>query len=138
MKIRPSSLWLVSLSFGLALCREALAQVPSSYTPTAGTGLTLNIAAGTALCGSPPSPTNYAGGALTMAASATNYVYLDPTQTGAPAYGPATVWRWGSCWFLPGQGAAGEENPERLRAPTRLHSRQPTRRPTSAIRPRSC
>jgi hypothetical protein len=45
------------------------------YWPTAGSGLTLNIATGTVMCDAVP--TNYVGGTLTMAASATNYVYLD-------------------------------------------------------------
>jgi len=53
------------------------------YWPTAGSGLTLNVAAGTVVCDA--SPASYAGGTLTMAASATNYVYLDQSNNCAPA-----------------------------------------------------
>jgi hypothetical protein len=56
------------------------------YRPTAGSGLTLNIAAGTALCGNPPVPVFYADGTLTLTASQTNYVYLDPAATCVPAF----------------------------------------------------
>jgi len=59
--------------------------VGPGYWPTKGTGLTLNLTAGTAYCGSPPSVVTYAGGTLTMTASATNYVYLDPSNSCAPA-----------------------------------------------------
>ena len=52
--------------------------VAPGYWPTAGTGLTLNLTAGTALCGNPLAPVTYAGGTLTMTAAATNFVYLDP------------------------------------------------------------
>jgi len=55
--------------------------VGPGYWPTAGSGLTLNIAAGTAYCGTPPALASYAGGSLTMAASQTNYVYLDPASS---------------------------------------------------------
>jgi len=58
--------------------------VAPGYWPTAGSGLTLNISAGTASCGNPPTPVFYAGGALPMAASQTNYVYLDPVNSCAP------------------------------------------------------
>jgi len=59
--------------------------VAPGYWPTAGSGLTLNISAGTASCGNPLTPVFYAGGALPMAASRTNYVYLDPVNACAPA-----------------------------------------------------
>ncbi len=59
--------------------------VGPGYWPTAGAGLTLNIAAGTAICGNPPVKVDYAGGTLTMTNAATNYVYLDPTASCAPA-----------------------------------------------------
>ncbi|MGO8732079.1 MAG: hypothetical protein ACLQVM_04715 [Terriglobia bacterium] len=59
--------------------------VAPGYWPAAGTGLTLNLSAGTALCGSPPAPVTYAGGTLTMTAAATNYVYLDPLLSCAPS-----------------------------------------------------
>src|SRR6266571_1014351 len=58
--------------------------VAPGYWPTAGAGLVLNIAAGTAICHS--APTNYAGDALTLAPSATNYVYLDPAANCAPIF----------------------------------------------------
>ena len=57
------------------------------YWATAGSGLTLNVSAGTAYCGNPPVPVSYPGGSLTLAASATNYVYLDPANNCAPAAG---------------------------------------------------
>jgi len=55
------------------------------YWPTAGTGLTLKLSTGSALCGNPPAPVAYTGGTLTMAASSTNYVYLDPSGSCLPA-----------------------------------------------------
>ncbi len=57
--------------------------VGPGYRPTAGSGLTLNLSKATAFCNG--SVVNYAGGSLTMVASATNYVYLNPTATCAPA-----------------------------------------------------
>jgi len=57
--------------------------VTPGYKATAGSGLTLNLAAGTAFCGG--NIQSYAGGTLTMAPSATNYVYLDPSANCAPA-----------------------------------------------------
>lgn len=59
--------------------------VGPGYWPTAGSGLTLNIAAGTAYCGHPQTLVTYAGGSLTMTASTTNYVYLNPAASCAPA-----------------------------------------------------
>jgi hypothetical protein len=59
--------------------------VAPGYWPTAGGGLTLNLSAGTALCGNPPAPVTYPGGTLTLAAGATSYVYLDPAANCAPA-----------------------------------------------------
>jgi hypothetical protein len=59
--------------------------VAPGYWPTAGTGLTLNLSTGTALCGNPPTPVTYAGGTLTMTAAATNSVYLDPSGSCVPA-----------------------------------------------------
>ncbi len=55
------------------------------YWATAGSGLTLNVSAGTAYCGNPPAPVSYPGGSLTLTASATNFVYLDPANNCAPA-----------------------------------------------------
>jgi hypothetical protein len=57
--------------------------VAPGYWPTAGSGLTLNISAGTAICNG--TKHTYAGSTLTMAASVTNYVYLDTTAACAPA-----------------------------------------------------
>jgi len=54
----------------------------NGYWPTAGGGLTLNLAPGTAFCGA--TPVTYSGGTLTMAASATNYVFLNPAAACAP------------------------------------------------------
>jgi hypothetical protein len=57
--------------------------VGPGYWPTAGAALTLNLAAGTAFCNA--APVEYAGGTLAMAASQTNYIYLDPAASCAPA-----------------------------------------------------
>jgi hypothetical protein len=57
--------------------------VGPGYWPTAGAGLTLNLSAGTAFCNA--ATVNYAGGTLTLAANQTNYVYLDPAASCAPA-----------------------------------------------------
>jgi Pectate lyase superfamily protein len=54
------------------------------YWPTAGSGLTLSLSAGTAYCGNPPAPVSYPGGSLSLTASATNYIYLDPANNCAP------------------------------------------------------
>ncbi|HVB56423.1 MAG TPA: hypothetical protein VNE63_08340 [Candidatus Acidoferrales bacterium] len=59
------------------------------YGPTAGNGLALNLSSGTAYCGNPPSPAPYAGGTLTLSPSTTNYVYLDPAASCAPAVSTA-------------------------------------------------
>ena len=59
--------------------------VGPGYWPTAGAGLALNLASGTAYCGHPPVLLTYAGGALTLAPSTTNYVYLDPAASCQPA-----------------------------------------------------
>ncbi len=53
------------------------------YWPTAGSNLTLNLAPGTAVCSN--TVQTYAGGTLSLAPSATNYVYLDPAHNCAPA-----------------------------------------------------
>ena len=57
--------------------------VAPGYWPTAGSGLTLNISAGTVFCAG--AVQNYAGGTLTMTASTTNYVYLSSASSCAPA-----------------------------------------------------
>jgi hypothetical protein len=57
----------------------------ADYKASAGAGLTLNIAAGTAICGGLPVKVVYAGGTLTMTNAATNYVYLDPVASCVPA-----------------------------------------------------
>jgi hypothetical protein len=53
------------------------------YWSTAGSGLTLNVAAGTSFCSG--TLYTYAGGTLTMTASVTNYVYLNTSSSCAPA-----------------------------------------------------
>ena len=53
------------------------------YWPTAGANLTLNLAPGTAVCSNVVR--TYAGGTLTLAPSATNYVYLNTSNNCAPA-----------------------------------------------------
>jgi hypothetical protein len=58
--------------------------VAPGYRATAGSGLTLNLSAGTAFCGGVA--IQYAGGTLTMTASTTNYVYLNPAASCAPAF----------------------------------------------------
>src|SRR5208282_5323200 len=68
--------------------------VGPGYWPTPGAGLTLNLAPGTAFCGG--SIRTYGGGTLTMAASSTNYVYLDTTANCGPAanatgFSPTTI-----------------------------------------------
>lgn len=57
--------------------------VGPGYWPTAGAGLTLNVAPGTSYCNL--GVATYAGGSLALAANSTNYVYLDPTSSCAPA-----------------------------------------------------
>jgi Protein of unknown function (DUF2961) len=52
------------------------------YAPSPGSGLTLNISAGTSTC---PGEVDYAGGTLTMTASTTNYVYLNTSSSCVPA-----------------------------------------------------
>ena len=53
------------------------------YWPTAGSNLSLSLAPGTAVCSN--TVQTYAGGTLTLAPSATNYVYLNPANNCAPA-----------------------------------------------------
>jgi hypothetical protein len=62
--------------------------VAPGYWPTAGSGLTLNLSAGTVMCNNVA--TTYAGGTLTMTASSTNYVFLNPTASCAPAVSTTT------------------------------------------------
>src|SRR6516165_9560341 len=57
--------------------------VGPGYSPTAGSGLNLTLAGGTAFCGK--AIRNYAGGTLTLTASATNYVYLNTASNCVPA-----------------------------------------------------
>jgi len=56
--------------------------VGPGYWPTAGSLLTLNLSSGTAFCNN--TIQTYAGGTLTLAANATNYVYLDSGNSCAP------------------------------------------------------
>ena len=55
----------------------------ADYKASAGTGLTLNIAAGQMWCSS--TLVTYAGGTLAMTNAATNYVYLDTASSCVPA-----------------------------------------------------
>ncbi len=57
--------------------------VAPGYRPTRGAGLVLNISAGSSICGN--APVSFAGGTLMMAASATNYIYLDMSNNCTPA-----------------------------------------------------
>lgn len=50
--------------------------VAPGYWPTKGGGLTLNLSAGTAVCGSPPLSAYYSGGTLSLPANKTNYIYI--------------------------------------------------------------
>lgn len=52
--------------------------VAPGFWPTAGAGLTLNLAAGTSYCNN--AVQTYAGGTLSMTNNTTNYVYLDQTS----------------------------------------------------------
>ena len=56
----------------------------ADYKASAGSGLTLNLAAGTAVCGNPPARVVYAGGTLTMTNANTNYVFLNPAASLPP------------------------------------------------------
>lgn len=58
--------------------------VAPGYWPTAGSGLVLNISAGTANCSS--TMVTYAGGTLTLTASSTNYVYLNTASSCAVTF----------------------------------------------------
>jgi hypothetical protein len=82
-----ASQWIDAISTaGTPICaRPALTDL-SDYASSAGAGLTLNLSAGGAFCGNPPALVSYAGGTLTLTASQTNYVYLDPAQTCIPAF----------------------------------------------------
>lgn len=57
--------------------------IAPGYWPTAGSGLTLKLSAGTA--NNSGTIVQYAGGTLTMTDNSTNYVYLDPASSYAPA-----------------------------------------------------
>lgn len=57
--------------------------VGPGYWPTRGSGLTLNLTAGTSICSSVP--TTYAGGTLAMTNNTTNYVYLNTASSCVPA-----------------------------------------------------
>jgi hypothetical protein len=106
-KLKPRTVLLFLACFSLVTCHSPLlwAQQPQAqsgqplypvnakyvngvapgYWPTAGSGLTLDLSAGTAICAAQPAHVTYSGGTLAMAASQTNYVYLDPSQSCAPA-----------------------------------------------------
>lgn len=57
--------------------------VGPGFWPTKGTGLTLNLSAGTSFSGN--TRVSYAGGTLSLTDNATNYVFLDTTASNAPA-----------------------------------------------------
>lgn len=57
--------------------------VAPGYWPTIGSGLTLNLSAGTAF--NAGAVIDYAGGTLAMADNSDNYVYLDSTNSFVPA-----------------------------------------------------
>jgi hypothetical protein len=57
--------------------------VAPGYWAKAGSGLTLNLSAGTSFCSG--SVDTYAGGTLTMTASTTNNIYLNTSSSCAPA-----------------------------------------------------
>lgn len=57
--------------------------VAPGYRPQTGPGLILNLGPGTAWCGG--NVQTYGGGALTLTASATNYVYLDSQNLCVPS-----------------------------------------------------
>jgi len=57
--------------------------VAPGYWPTAGSGLTLNLSAGTVNCTG--TITTYAAGTLSMTNNTTNYVYLNVSSSCAPA-----------------------------------------------------
>lgn len=57
--------------------------IAPGYYPTAGSSLTLNVGPGTSYCGT--SIVTYPGGSLTLTASSTNLVYIDPNTLAAPA-----------------------------------------------------
>lgn len=72
------------LFFALSFSSPVVAQVFTTlYLPTAGTGLTLNVAAGRVFCAG--SMATYSAGTLTMTASTTNYVYLSAASSCVPA-----------------------------------------------------
>jgi Repeat of unknown function (DUF5907) len=61
--------------------------VGPGYWPTAGSGLSISVAAGTAFCGG--AIQTFAGGPLSLTPSTTNYVYLDPASSCAPSVNTA-------------------------------------------------
>ena len=93
------------------------------YWPTAGSGLTLNLAKGTAFCSGAIG--SYAGGTLSMTNNTTNYVYLNTISSCVPAVktstfaasdipiaivvtsgGAITTITDDRTWFTPGGGCA--------------------------------
>ncbi len=89
--------WAVCLMGSAAVAQQPTCAPPASgnascvqgvgpgYWPTAGSGLTLNVAAGTAVCNGAVVVPPYAGGTLAMTANATNYVFLDQNANCVPA-----------------------------------------------------
>src|SRR5438309_10933453 len=58
--------------------------VAPGYRPTAGSGLVLNLSAGTSFARNVRA--SYAGGTLSLTDNATNYVFLDTTTSNAPTF----------------------------------------------------
>lgn len=72
----PEDIWGVNIKW----CQG----VGPGFWPTKGSGLTLNLSAGTSFIGS--TRCDYAGGTLSLTDNATNYVFLDTTASNAPAF----------------------------------------------------
>jgi len=70
--------------------------VSPGYALTKGTGLSLNISAGTTQC--VDQLAEYAGGSLTMTDATVNYIYLDPAQDCAPVVN-TTGFLQGTVWL---------------------------------------
>lgn len=72
----PEDIWPVNIKY----CQG----VGPGFWPTIGSGLVLDIAAGTSFISG--TRYSYAGGTLTLTDNATNYVFLDTTASNAPAF----------------------------------------------------
>ncbi len=62
-----------------------LGDLLSGYTPTAGSGLTVNLSAyGAGFCKATGAGLSYAGGSVTVPANTTSYIFLDESNSCAP------------------------------------------------------